>query len=292
MKKAAYYILCILLLSGCDLFRKKDEEPVAQTQEKPLARVLNKYLYYSDVEGIQGKNFSKEDSAAVVSSYINSWIQKQLLLTRAEATVDENSEDVRNKLEDCKNTIMIYEFEREYLKQRLDTLISEKTLRDYYEAHIENFHLKQNIFKGLFLKIPKNAPDLAKVKGMVASGKSKDIQELKSYCVRFADYYTLEDTIWINFDEVVKNTPFADVQDKGEFLEKNRFAEMQDNKYVYLLRVKDYKISKEISPFEFAVEQIRGILVNKRRIALINELKQSIYKEAKNNNEFEVYNQK
>jgi len=286
------YIISLIFLGSCDFLKKKDEQPVEESTGKPLARVYNKYLFFEDIEGIQGKNLSKEDSASIVNSYINSWILKQLLLMRAEGQIDENDEEIKRRIEECKNTLLLHEFEKNYLKQKLDTNFSEQELRSFYDSNIENFELKQNIFKGVFVKIPKDAPEISKIKGLVNSGKPRDLQELKSLCVRFASQYILEDTIWINFDDLLKNAPTLIQSDKAEFLEKNRQAELSDGKFIYLFKIKDYKISKQISPFEFVKGQIRNTLLNKRRTELISQLKLSIYKEAKTNNEFEIFGKK
>jgi hypothetical protein len=286
------YITSLIFLGGCNFLKKKEEQLVEESTGKPIARVYNKYLFYEDIEGIQGKNLSKEDSSSIVNTYINSWILKQLLLMRAEGQIDENDEEIKQRIEECKNTLLLHEFEKNYLKQKLDTNFSEQELRSYYDSNIENFELKQNIFKGVFVKVPKDAPELGKMKALVSSGKPRDLPELKSLCVRFASQYILEDTVWINFDDLVKNSPSMMHSDKAEFLEKNRQAEITDGRFIYLFKIKDYKISKQISPYDFVKGQIRNTLLNKRRTELINQLKLSIYKEAKNNNEFEIFGKK
>jgi hypothetical protein len=292
LKALGISLLCLLILSGCDLVKKKENETLSENYGKPLARVYNKYLYYKDISGIQEGHHSKEDSIALVQRYIDVWVQKQLMLLKAEAQVDPDEEEIKNKILECRNTLLIHEYEKLYLKQTLDTNVSEKDVRDYYEANVDNFQLKQNIIKGVFIKISKEAPKKDKLKTLINSSKPKDIKELKSYCVRFASNYILEDTIWINFDELIKNTPFMNVSDRVSFLERNRYSEIADNQYIYFLKISDYKISKQISPLDFVADQIKTILLNKRRITLINELKENIYNEAKKDKEFEIYNVK
>jgi hypothetical protein len=250
------------------------------------------YLYFKEIEGIQGNNYSKEDSASLVQRYIDSWVMKQLLLLKAEAVVDETDEEIQSKILDCRNTLLIHEFEKGYLEKKLDTSLKEKDIRTYYDSNIDNFQLKQNIIKGFFIKTPKDVPKIEKVRTLIQSTKNKDLQELKSYCMRFASHYVLEDTIWVNFDELIKNTPFTNIPDKAEFLEKNRYSEISDNTHVYFLKINDYKISKQISPYEFVRDQIRNTLLNRKRIELVNKLKLNIYEEAKTNKEFEIYREK
>lgn len=292
LKAIQIFLVCLLVFSGCDLFKKKEDKGTVGDYGEPLARVYNRYLYSKDIKGLEGRNYSKEDSAALVQRYIDTWIQKQLMLLKAEAKVDPAEEEIQNKILECRNTLLIHEYEKLYLKQKLDTNISEKEIKNFYDSNIDNFQLKQNIVKGIFIKTSKDAPKIDKVRSLINSNKPKDIKELKSYCVRFASNYILEDTEWINFDELIKNTPFMNVSNKIDFLGKTRYSEMMDNQYIYFLKIKDYKISKQISPLDFARDQIKNILLNTRRITLINNLKENIYNEAKKEKEFEIYSTK
>jgi hypothetical protein len=280
------------LLFGCDLFKKKEDKPIAEEIGNPLARVYTKYLYPKDIEGKLGNNYSKEDSAIIVQRYIDSWIIKQLMLLKAEAQVPEMDPEIQQKIMDCRNTLLIHEFEKGYLEKKLDTAVTEADLKNYYNKNINQFELKQNIAKAFFIKIPKDAPKIAKVKPLLLSDKPKDLKELKSYCVGFASHFVLEDTIWMNFDELIKNTPFNNISDKGDFLEKNRYYELTDDHFAYFLKIKDYKITKEISPYEFVRDQISNTLLNRKRIDLINLLKDNLLNEAKNKKEFEIYSEK
>jgi hypothetical protein len=239
-----------------------------------------------------GKSYSKKDSADLIQNYIDSWVLKELMLLKAETQIGEMDEEVQNKISDCRNTLLIHEFEKEYLKKTIDTSISEKDIKNYYDTNIGNFELKQNIIKGIFIKVPKKAPKVEKVKTLILSSKEKDIIELMSYCVRFAENYIIEDSSWTKFDELIEKTPFANISDKTDFLEKNHFSEISDEFYIYFLKINDYKFSKQISPFEFVKDKIRNTLVNRRRVELINAFKLNIYNEAKSNKDFEIYCEK
>lgn len=58
-------------------------------QGNPIARVYEKYLYESDVEGV-GKGAAKpEDSVLAVKNYIDAWIRHNLILHYAEENLSE-----------------------------------------------------------------------------------------------------------------------------------------------------------------------------------------------------------
>ncbi len=102
--------------------------------------------------------------------------------------------------------------------------------------------------------------------------------------------YSLEDSIWIRFDDLIKNTPLAGLPNKVDFLNKTNYTEFSDDLSLYFLKINEYKISNDISPLEVVYDQIRNIIINKRKVALAKNLEEDIYERAKNNEEFEIYN--
>ena len=153
------------------------------------------------------------------------------------------------------------------------------------------FILKQNIVRGTYIKVPKTAPRTAKVKDMIFSGKEKDLNELKSYCLSFSVAYHLSDSSWIPFDKLVVNSPMVEIPNKIQFLQKNPFYETNDGDFLYFLKVDDYKISDNISPLEFVKEDIRNILLNKRKVELARILEDEVYENAVKQKNFEIFNQ-
>ena len=63
----------LLFLAGCDFFQKSAKEVV-------VAECYGKYLYESDLKGIVPENASVMDSIQRVNSFIDSWIERQILL--------------------------------------------------------------------------------------------------------------------------------------------------------------------------------------------------------------------
>jgi len=64
------------MLLGC---ARKDEA----VTEKPLARVLDRYIFRSDMRD-NSKGLSADDSIAVVRDFVEKWVRNQLILSIAE----------------------------------------------------------------------------------------------------------------------------------------------------------------------------------------------------------------
>ncbi|WP_237390300.1 peptidylprolyl isomerase [Fulvivirga sediminis] len=257
---------------------------------EPIARVKNQYLYSEDLEGIAPATMSKEDSSERVERFIHNWIQKQLLIQEASTKIEFNEADIERKMLDYKYSLMGYQYQSYYVNKHLDKSISDEEVKQYYDEHIDNFILKQNIIRGKYIKLPLNAPKIKKVKGLINSEKEKDLEELNSYCLSFATKYQLDDSVWMIFDEVIQDSPLAEIPNKVQYLQNQKYSETSDDKFRYYLKIQEFRISDNISPLEFVKEDIRSIIINKRKVELAQQLEDEVYERATQNNEFEIYN--
>ena len=282
----------IILLSGlvsCDLFKIKETNPEAISETPPVARVYETYLYPEDLEGLTSEAINSSDSTDIAERYVRSWIKKQLLIDQASARIDFDEAELSRKILDYRYALMVHEFKQFHINEKLQTEVTEGEIQSYYDSNQDNFELKQNIIRGIFIKLPKEAPKINKVGKLIRSKKPKEHEELASYCFQFATYYTLEDTLWLNFDELIQSTPLASIPNQEQYLKTNKYVETNDQNFEYFLYINEYKIADQISPLEFVRDDIEEIIVNKRKIALANQLETDIYSEAQTNNDFEIY---
>lgn len=278
-----------MALASCDLIRmKKDAAPGAG--RKAIARVNDVYLYQDELAGIVSDRVSKEDSAVRVQTYIDSWIRKQLLISQAMKTIDINEAEVERKVLEYRYTLIGYEYQNFYINKNLDDSVSDADVQKYYNEHIDNFILKQNIVRGTFLVVPKGAPRTNRLRELIYSTKEKDITELRSFCLSFSTAYHIADSSWMEFDKLVVGSPLAEIPNKVQFLKSNPYYETSDTESLYYLKVDEYKISDNVSPLEFVREEIKNIILNKRKVELAKKLEDDVYENAAKRNDFEVYN--
>lgn len=289
LKNLSLSLVVVLSLSGCEFIKMKNEQGIAEVQRTAVARVNNAYLYKDELSGIVTSGTTKQDSTERTEAYINSWIRKQLLIQEAGRKININEAEVERKILDYRFSLIAYEYQSFYIKQHLDTAISSADIEKYYTGNIDNFILKQNIVQALFLKVPKTAPRTNKLKDLIFSRKDKDQKELKSYCLSFSKAYHLSDSTWMVFDELVKNSPLVEIPNKIQFLKANPYYETSDDSYLYFLKVAKYRISDNISPLEFVKDDIRNIILNKRKVELAKKLEDEVFNNAVSEKEFEIF---
>jgi hypothetical protein len=273
------------------LIRMKKEGPALDSR-KAVARVNNTYLYQDELAGLVNGKTPKDDSIARVTAYINSWVRKQLLINEAMKNININEAEVERKVLDYRYSLIGYEFQNYFIKQHLNDSVSEDEVNKYYKEHSDNFILKQNIVRGTFIKVPKEAPRTKRVKDLIFSKSDKDMNELRSYCLSFSSAYHLSDSTWIEFDKLAVNSPMEEIPNKIQFLKTNPYYETEDPKSLYFLKIDEYKISDNISPLEFVKEDIKNIILNKRKVELAQKLEQDVYENAVKKKDFEIFNDK
>ena len=290
LKRSRILFIFIWILMSCDLIKMKKEPIVEESNRTPVARVHEQFLYPEDLEGISAVGMSKEDSAQRIDRYVNNWIRKQLLIHEVSTKIEFDEAEIERKILDYRYSLMGYEYQSYYINQKLKIDVDQQEIQKYYDANIDNFILKQNIIRGKFIKLPQGAPKINKVKSLLYSTSEDDLEELKSYCLSFATAYQLYDSVWMVFDELVKNSPLAMIPNKVQALERNRYMEDSDDSFHYFLRIAEYKIRDNISPLEFVKEDIRNIIINKRKVELAKQLEEDVFDNAIKNEEFEIYN--
>jgi hypothetical protein len=281
-------LIGFLILLGCDLIKMKKDHAESDGTRQPVARVNNAYLYKDELSGIVNTVVNKDDSAGLVEAYIDSWIRKQLLIQEASKKININEAELERKILDYRYSLIAYEYQSHYVKQHLDTVVAAEEIEKYYKNNIDNFILKQNIVRATYIKVPKNAPNTKKIKDWIFSTNEKDEKELKTYCLSFSLAYHLADSSWMIFDELVRNSPLAEIPNKVQFLKSNPYYEVEDDNYLYYLKVVEYRISDNVSPLEFVRDEITNIILNKRKVELAKKLEDEVYNDALEKEEFEI----
>lgn len=283
-------LLFAVMMNSCDLIRMKKQNAAQDNSRKAIARVDQVFLYEDELKGIVPEKTTKDDSAARVSAYVNSWVRKQLLINEAMKNININEAEVERKVLDYRYSLIGYEFQNYYIRQNLNDSVDNASIEEYYKAHLDNFILKQNIIQGTYIKVRKDAPRTKKIKDLMYSQKEKDQAELKSYCIGFSSAFHLADSSWIEFDKLAVNSPLADIPNKIQFLKSYTYYETSDNDFLYFLKINAYKISDNVSPIEFVKEDIRNIILNKRKVELAKKLEDEVYENAAKRNDFEIFN--
>ena len=262
----------------------------SEKEDVILATAFDYTLYQSDIKGIVPAGTSKTDSISIIKNYIDNWIKQKIILQKADKNLNSDQKNFEQQLEDYKNSLIIYSYETKLINQLLDTNISNDEIEKYYNNNADNFQLKDNIIKVNYVKLDINSPLKAKFKNMVFSKKDDNDEksQLIDLATKHAVNFFLDDDSWLLFDDLLKEIPI-ETYDQEAYLKSNRTIESKDENFYYLIHIKDFKIRETTSPISFEKDNIRNIIINKRKLELIEKMQKEAYDQAVKNNDFKIY---
>jgi hypothetical protein len=279
-------LISLILISAsvvsCTLLPGRKGERVA------AARYNDKYLYRDELSGIVPKGTSAADSTEVIHNYINNWIRTELLVNQAENNLADELKDFEKEVQQYRNSLIIYKYESELVRQKLDTSITDSEIEKYYNQNQNNFLLRENIVKAEYVSINKNSPLIPRIRSLMQSNKPSDRSILEQLVHTHASGFMLGNKDWLPFVELNRKVPIKD-QDQESFLSKNMFYETNDSVFHYLVKIYDYKIKESVSPLSFETQNIRQILLNKRKFEFLSRMEQDVFNNALKKKKFEIY---
>jgi HEPN domain-containing protein len=255
----------------------------------PVAEIDNVVLYYDEIPRMIQNGISEADSAAIIQNYINKWAKRELLRQKAEENLDPMmKEDIGRQIEETRTNLVIYQYQRQMMLEKMDTVISETEMENYYAANEKSFLLNSNIVKALFIKLPVETPDLEKVRRLARSNNQDDLQQLESFCYQFAEKFDDFNENWIPMTRLSVELQ-QEIDNEENFLRRNTFFETSDSNSVYLISIRDYRLRTTLAPFEYVKDDIKRIIWNTRRFEFIQALENGIYNDALKKNSFKIY---
>lgn len=272
-----------MFLMSCKYFRKDDS-----VSEDAIAKAYNYYLYPEDLNGIVPPGITGSDSIDIVKNFVENWIRRKTVLHKAENNLDDEKKDVSMRLDEYRNSLITYAFETELVRQKLDTIVTEEEISQFYKSNPQNFELKDNIIKVIYLRLSKKSPKLDKVREWYRSNSPKDRQQLEEYCHQYAINYFLDDNTWLLFDDLLKEIPIK-TYDKEQFLENNRNIEIEDSSNIYFVNIRGFMIKNSLSPLSFERKNIIAMILNERKLKLIDQMENQAYEDAKKGGDIVIF---
>jgi hypothetical protein len=278
------FLISIVILAtilGCNNFE-------ARNIEKPIARVGEVYLYPSQIAVLFPSKIKQNDSLLILKNYVDKWVKKQLLLQKAELNLTEEQKDVSNQLDEYRTSLLIFKYEQSLILQKLDTIITPEEIENYYNENQSNFVLDRNLVKALFVKLPRNAPNIEQFRRLYTSEKEEDVQQLESYCYQYATKFNFFEDDWVNFTRIQSELPQT-VWSPERSLKWYKRIEQKDSTYNYFVYIRDKRVEGETAPLEYVSDNIKSVILNKRKVKFLTDMENDIFNDAMSKGEFTVY---
>ena len=259
-----------------------------QDEGKIVATAFDKNLSMAEVQTLLGPNMSRQDSFFFIKEYIDNWLQKQVLLNYAGKTNYTNSDEINRKVEDFREDLIAFEYRKKMLAEKLDTNITLKETKAYYLEHPENFELKQNVIRFVFIKMPIALENKYKFWNTFGKSSDEELSNMAVAALKKGGNAYLDGDKWLAFDDILKVVPI-NTYNQENFINNNRLFRIDEASFIWYIHILDFRIKDAISPFEFVEENIHQILLNKRKVGVLEKLENEMLKKAVKENKVNVY---
>ncbi|MFT3740285.1 MAG: hypothetical protein QM786_16180 [Breznakibacter sp.] len=245
---------------------------------EPVAGIDSKVLTKRQLQDAVPDGLSAGDSIVFAQDYINRWVRTQLMLRKAEQNLSPSEMDVEKLIEEYRTSLITYQYQQKLLEQKFAPIISDSEIEAYYREMKENFRLTRPIIKGIFIKIPLTAPKISDIEGWYRSSRPGDLVDLEAYCYQYAKKFDSFLDQWRYIDNFQSELP-SPVYNPSEHFKTLRYYHTRDREFAYFLSIRDIMFEDSTAPIEFVRNDIKAILLNKKRIEYIKKLEDDIYEE-------------
>jgi hypothetical protein len=275
-----YFSLLIILASipACKNFNNR--------QQEPLAKVYNNYLYREDLDQIIPSFLSGEDSIKIARNYIDKWIRNQLFLKLAEINLPEKEKNIDKQIAEFRASLLIYKYQQHLLSQKLDSIISTVELEEYYENHSNNFILDKPAIRGIFIKVPVDTPNRDRILTMFRN--DDDLIQMELFRDQYAVNHLWFTEHWMYLADVLDHLPPGLLNLPANITNTDNLR-ASDSRYHYFIGIKEYRAPKSQMPFSLASQNIKSIILNKRKIQFLNELERNVLTEGLSKNAYQYF---
>lgn len=288
MKKLLLISLVGLLAVSCKLASRVTDATQELFRGEVVARVGEHKLHRSQLESYIPAGVSPEDSAGLAARYITAWAENLLLMDMAEEQLSKEEKDVSGELEEYRRTLLKYRYEQLYINQRLDTLVTDEEIEQYYTDNPQKFSLERPVLKARYLVIPADARGLKNLRRKMSSDDDAEVTEAEQLALTAAiKYADLSDT-WMDAISLAQELGTDYKTLLGAI--RNQWAELPDDAgNLRLAYIVEMVPEGRTAPLDYCRERIRDRILSARKHTLQIQLEQSLLEDARKNNKFVIY---
>ena len=255
-----------------------------------IASVDSDYLYLSDFQKLNYDFKTKEDSLLAVNSYINKWALDQILLRQSLINLSkEKLAKIYNLVENYKFDLMTNNYTEFVISSKLDTILTSAETFDFYKRNRANFKLNEPIYRIKYVNFLKNNVDRRGITRSFKRFNNEDKRFIDSLSFQFLDSF-LADTIWLDQGDIIKNISFINYDNFDDFFSKKRkYFEIKGETDLSLFNIIESIEANEFAPFSYVKNIVENIVLNKRKLDLIENFNNEILSDAIKTKKFQVY---
>lgn len=239
-----------------------------------LMQVGDSVLTRSQVVAQLPAGISAIDSARLFDAIVEEWLERNMLVDVAVKNLPD-IDRIDRLVEQYRRQLLADEYRRlmaaEYAGE-----VSSDSVRAQYNANIDRYVLTSPVIKGIYVKLPSDAPQLTEVRTWMRSATPEAIDKLEACGLKGAMEYEYFGDEWVAWEELVRRIPYRFNSSESITVPGKMFETSSDG-ITYLLHVTDVIPAGEKMPYDFAKPLIEQELAETCRDTYDRRLLRDIY---------------
>ncbi len=275
-------VVVLLSFASCSYFNSK-------ATPEAVARVNDSYLYKEDIKDLLPKGTSPADSAIIIRNYIDNWASQKLLLSVADVNLGESQKDDLDALvREYKSDLYTKAYLEQIVKTTVDTLVTEAELVAYYNESKENFKTNAMLVKLRYIRLNKETPKYENIKSHFFNFRKSDKNFWEVNLIQLKDH-ALNDSVWVGMSQVFKRLPFITPENRDKYISTGNTIQYPTDNDMYLVKIEKVLGTNQVSPFEYIKPTLKEVIINKRKLELIEKFEKEITDDAIKDKKYEIY---
>ncbi|MEX2484970.1 MAG: hypothetical protein WED10_10435 [Brumimicrobium sp.] len=201
---------------------------------------------------------------------LNEWVDKQLIKLEIAEKIPKSYSVNKLKTEDELGERNLFDLENQYIRENLDSTVSDEEIQEYYDKHRENYVSKSYIVRALYLKVSDTIGEHNKLAETFLLKNDKDKDEIKKYGNLYATNFYFEESKWIYFEDLIRDIPIVENR-KNKLIVNKEHSIYKEGGFTHYINILDYRLKEISSPMEFEKKLIQKHILKRR----INELRET-----------------
>ncbi|WP_146088782.1 hypothetical protein [Neolewinella xylanilytica] len=268
MRNYVWTAMAALLLMACG------PAETETTDDPVLARVHQRELRLSEMEGMFPSGATLADSTVIIEAFANRWARDAVLLWESEQNAPSDL-NLDRLVRDYRASLVRSSYEEELVSTKLDSAITTEELRTFYDATQEEYQLETPIVRCLFLRVPYPTPEEESLQLLWNNGNPEDTSALKRYARKYAEAYLLDESAWYGLNQIATQLPEGTLT-ADNVNTKREFTQL-DGTNRYYFRLFELKPRLEIAPLSYVENQVRRAILHGRKREVLEKSREEIF---------------
>ncbi len=237
-----------------------------------VARFGNTYLYQDEIQHFIPDSLKGQDSIRFVEKYCEAWIKRQAIVEAANKAIENLDEEIQYEMENYRQVLVERALASWLVSRNPNKMrVAETDITNYYKKFPEKFQSLQTYYQFFYLKT--DLPNQYNVVSLLQSKQPEDLEKLIDWVKIHASTYKLDSTYLAerNIMPLAAGFYFGDIRRASRGNVYNYQHKEGDSTYYDFFKMIDIVRPGELMPLSLVREEIRAIILNKRRHTLIEQ---------------------